>query len=452
MNVLDADAISRVALLHLADGTAASLEDAERLVGARRLTLHPLPGIVRTAAGQAAILTAAVTAVRTFGSVYMTLTEDVRVGDGVHRGRLLSDALRLEGVHLEDGPADPDVAVIVLGSTAGREPASAGLVLYASWDGWIATVSPTPRAAAETGNVIAAIAAAALAVSEAFAHARALPGSDAGYQTLQLNLLGPDATSGPELRYAPASWWLVGLGHLGQGCGWVISHLPYEDRSAVEVTLQDIDRTSLANHSTSVFTPPGSSGILKTRLVAARLEDAGLRTRIIERPLDENLRLRGDETQTVALIGVDNLPTRRALSVVGWPLTIDMGLGAQADDYTAISMHRFPGSKASHDISAWKDRPQTERAIPATPGFDDLDRRFDRCGVVTLAGKAIGVPFVGIIAACFAVTEALKQLHGVPGSEVTSIDISTSRHVSAPAPQDARVAHASLASGTNTGP
>lgn len=446
MTILDADEISRVALLHLTDGTATSLEDAERLVRARQLTLHSTPGIITTAAGQAAILTAAVTAVRTFGAVHVTLAEDTHVRDGVHRGRLLSDALRHEGAHVDEGPADPDTTAIVLGAAANTVASSpGGLVLHARWDGWTATVSSIPRPApAEEGNVLTAIAAAALAVSEAFAYARNIPGSDAGFQTLQLNLLGPNATSDPDLRYAPASWWLVGLGHLGQAYAWVISHLPYDGPDTVEVTLQDTDRTSPANHSTSVFTPRGSRGVPKTRLVAGRLEDAGLRTRVIERPLDENLHLRDDETHVVALIGVDNLPTRRALSAIGWPLTIDMGLGAHVHDHTAISMHRFPGSKPSLDIPAWQDHLQIDRAVPITPGFDDLDRRFDRCGVITLAGKAIGVPFVGTIAACLAVTEALKQLHGLPGSSVAGIDVATGRHVSAPAAGHDRIPHASL--------
>lgn len=444
MTILDADEISRVALLHLTDGTATSLEDAERLLSARQLALHPAGGILTTAAGQAAILTAAVTAVRTFGAVHVTLPEDARVHDGVHRGRLLSDALREEGAHLDDGPADLDATVIVLGSAGGVPSESGRLVLHAGWDGWVATVSPTPRPAAVGGNVLAAMAAAALAVGEAFAHARTLPGSDAGYQTLQLNLLGPDVTSSPDLRYAPASWWLVGIGHLGQAYGWVISHLPYDRPASVDVTLQDTDFSSPANHSTSVLTPHGSRGVPKTRLVAGRLEDAGLRTRIIERPLDENLHPRDDETHTVALIGVDNLPTRRTLSTIGWPLTIDMGLGAQTHDHTAISMHRFPGGERSHDIPAWQDHPQLERAIPATPGFEDLNSRFDRCGVVTLAGKAIGVPFVGTIAACLAVTEALKELHGLPGTDVAGLDIATGHHVSAPAAPHERVSHAAL--------
>lgn len=445
MNFLDADDVSRVALMHLADGSAHSLEDAERLIRNRQLVIYPGPATLASPQGQAATLTAAATSVRTFGSVRVNLPGDHVVEDGIYRGRLLSQALRDVGANLESDTHAPNTTALLIGfGPADTLPSSSGTVLHVGWSGWNAIVSPNAKLLASSGNVLAAIAAAALAVAEAFEHSRAIPGSDAGYRELQLNLLGPDASAGPELRYAPASWWLVGLGHLGQAYAWVISYLPYTDRRSVAVTLQDVDRTAPANHSTSVLTPYGSTGELKTRLVAGRLESSGFRTRIIERQLDPRFHLRDDETHIVALIGVDNLATRRALSTVGWPLTIDIGLGARAHDHTAISMHRFPGTNTSESVPAWQDRQEITGAIPSTPGFEDLGRRFDACGVVTLAGKAIGVPFVGIIAATLAVAEAVKQLHGIPGIGVASLDISTGQHVCSSAKRHARIAQASL--------
>ncbi|MCX7523419.1 hypothetical protein OSC27_14180 [Microbacterium sp. STN6] len=445
MKILDADEISRVALLHLADGSAHSLEDAEHLVSNRQLIICPAPATITTAEGQAAVLTAAATGVRTFGSVLVDLPGDADVHDGVHRGRLLSDALSDIGATLGSSAHSPNVTAIVFGFDPADVPAiSAGVILHASWDGWTAIVSPHAEPVNSCGNVLAAVAAAALAVAEAFAHSRAISGSDAGYRKMELNLLGPTARSAPELRFAPAAWWLVGLGHLGQAYAWVLSHIPYADRASVEVTVQDVDRTAPANHSTSVLTPHGSKGELKTRLVAARLEDAGFRTRIIERRLDADFHVRDDETHIVALVGVDNLTARRALSAVGWSLTIDMGLGARAHDHTSISMHRFPGSNTSENVLAWLDRGDAVIAVPSTPGFDHLSRNFDDCGVVTLAGKAIGIPFVGVIAATLAVAEAVKQFHGVPGAEVASIDVATGRHVSAPAIRHPRIAQATL--------
>ena len=36
----------------------------------------------------------------------------------------------------------------------------------------------------------------------------------------------------------------------------------------------------------------------------------------------------------------------------------------------------------------------------------------DRCGMTLLAGKAVGAPFVGSVAACLALSEVLRLLHG----------------------------------------
>jgi hypothetical protein len=38
----------------------------------------------------------------------------------------------------------------------------------------------------------------------------------------------------------------------------------------------------------------------------------------------------------------------------------------------------------------------------------------DRCGVTLLAGKAVGAPFVGAVAATLAVSELLRLLQAVP--------------------------------------
>src|SRR5206468_1018909 len=107
------------------------------------------------------------------------------------------------------------------------------------------------------------------------------------------------------------------------------------DPTAVEVVLHDTDKTTPANHSTGVFTPRGSDGTMKTRLVAAALDGVGYETRIVERRLDESQKV-GDGDVHVALLGVDNLPTRRLTSGVGWRLAIDAGLGSGSTDFVSI--------------------------------------------------------------------------------------------------------------------
>lgn len=45
----------------------------------------------------------------------------------------------------------------------------------------------------------------------------------------------------------------------------------------------------------------------------------------------------------------------------------------------------------------------------------------DTCGLVELAGEAVGAAFVGAIAVCLAVTEAVRELHGANGLDVVAV-------------------------------
>jgi hypothetical protein len=293
--------------------------------------------------------------------------------------------------------------------------------------------------------VLSAIAAGAQLVSEAFGLVRALPGSDAGFRVVEIDLWDPTGDSNapePEFSFAPSAWWLVGLGHLGQAYAWVISWLPYKQPDKVEVVLQDMERTVPANHSTGLFTPAGSKGVRKTRLVAAHLERAGLDTKIIERKMNSTLVATPDERH-VALLGLDNFPTRRLISGVRWPFAIDVGLGAGAANFGALLMRRFPGAVPSNEVIGWHDENQPV-TIPDTPAFGDLRQRHDQCGVVDLAGKAVGASFVGVIAACFAVAEASRELHGGKGLDVLSVDTTSMEFLVDPARQTADVVSAHL--------
>lgn len=47
----------------------------------------------------------------------------------------------------------------------------------------------------------------------------------------------------------------------------------------------------------------------------------------------------------------------------------------------------------------------------------------DQCGMTLLAGKAVGAPFVGAIAACLAVSEVLRVLHGGTIHQLLDVDL-----------------------------
>ena len=68
--------------------------------------------------------------------------------------------------------------------------------------------------------------------------------------------------------------------------------------------------------------------------------------------------------------------------------------------------------RTSIQISASKS-PKSGRGVAReNPGYANLAK--DECGRAMLAGKAVGVPFVGATAACFAVAEAVRLLQGGP--------------------------------------
>lgn len=54
------------------------------------------------------------------------------------------------------------------------------------------------------------------------------------------------------------------------------------------------------------------------------------------------------------------------------------------------------------------------KKVEARPAYTELvaEGVLDRCGITLLAGKAVGAPFVGAVAACLALSEVLRLLHG----------------------------------------
>ncbi|MFJ3799887.1 hypothetical protein ACIPSJ_26835 [Streptomyces sp. NPDC090088] len=451
MNVPDKDTVHRTALLGARDGSHPTLEAA--------LDAHAATGIAvvagtqpgRQAAYQAALCTATATAARAFGSTRVVADGDGVLTAGPYRGRTVADALAAEGAtlaaDLQDIPAHWPVVLLGAPDAALQQGLSPHrVVLQVAWKGWTASVRPVtgPAAATDSVNentesvengedVLAALCAAALGVHEAFGAVQARPGSDAGYRPISLDLWSPtgEGTTGPSLTHAPASWWLVGLGHLGQANAWVLSWLPYPDPTRVRVVLQDVDTAVEANHSTGMLTPRRPAQVRKTRLVAARLDALGFDTHIIEQRLHHTTRVPPKDTH-VALLGVDNLATRRMISAAGWNLAIDAGLGAGPADFNAIQLRRFPAARPSDQVTAWADPPADAPELPRNSAFDDLSRR-DACGAVQLAGTAVGAAFVGVIAACLTLAEATRPLLGGTGLDVLSLHLGSADLEAAPA-------------------
>lgn len=242
---------------------------------------------------QAALLAAVETTARAFAQAPVLLAPAIAEGRCLlpgHSDLTLAEAVVQAGAHhvRSDDASIGSRPVIVIGTAA-----PTGIVtLQVTWDHWVASVDTTGGRLPERGNmVLAPVAAAALAVAECFK--RVLGVDEACYRQRGVNLWRPDQEThrpaqsldeevlGPVLELLPASAWMVGLGHLGQGFAWCWRLLPYRAPSECELLLQDFDKVNVANHSTGMFVQPEHLGLMKSRVVASTLESAGFKTRIV---------------------------------------------------------------------------------------------------------------------------------------------------------------------------
>ena len=223
----------------------------------------------------------------------------------------------------------------------------------------------------------------------------------------------------PELSYLPTRLWLIGLGNLGQAFAWLLACLPYRSRAEVELILQDFDRIAESNDSTSMLSWLALVGVKKTRAVGAWIERAGFSASFEERRFGAWIH-RSSHEPGVAFCGVDNALTRADLGGAGFDLVVEAGLGAGPGGFRNFSMHTFPSSRTPEQI--WPRHVQATVAdVSSLPAYAALKKSgLDACGLAQLASRTVGVPFVGLIAAAFAVSEPLRRLHGAEGLEFVS--------------------------------
>lgn len=421
--------ISRTTLLVMNNG-AASLAEAEAILAAEQIVVVAGRECATSLPHQAALLTAVNTARRAVGNVLVVAPAEVigaTVLAGPLRGLTVSDTLsrlRARVVETFDGPGP--ALVIGTGDVQGAA--------RVTWAGWTAAVRTDGecRLPEDDDMPLAPIAAAALGVSETFQRLRSHP--EAGRRDITLSLWEPAAVDpmtaqGKRVTWLPSEWTLLGLGHLGQANAWGISFLPYAEPTRVRIRLQDIDHVTKATMSTGLVTFDSDVGKMKTRVVATALERAGLSTTIVEQRLVAGDRVHDDEPH-LALIGVDNVETRRLLSDVGWNLCVDAGLGRGVNNYTNIRLQAFPGPQRSGQVPAWLEEAAAATAVPEGSAYDALRAAgVDECGLITIAGKAVAVTFVGVVAACLAIAEPLRALHDGPGLGVETINLSSPNHV-----------------------
>lgn len=415
------DRLNRTVKMALDSGEVGSLEEAERLFEGYRLSVAVGPEVERSPTLQAAVLTAVNTGARAFlGGVSVAGAVNVRLLIPWKRCETLADAVRdLGGEVVAELPRDAPVLCFGTPDTVpeGR------VRLQATFEGWSAGVVPLGDERGlpgQTENVIAGVACGALGVSEAFQNVRGYP--VAGRRAAGLSLWEPGAdwthpSDSPSLEWLPSRVWLIGLGHLGQAFLWVLGFLPYADPSDVELILQDDDVLVDANLSTSPLTVPAMLGQKKARAMAAWCEERGFRTTITERRFTSASR-RNDCEPGLALCGVDNAAARVALEDAGFDRVIEAGLGAGMQEYLAFQVHTFPGPQVALERWGNESGQSLLEAYELPKGYRALEGELDACGLVTLAGRAVGASFVGAAVASIVAAQAVRMVrsecyHGV---------------------------------------
>lgn len=304
-------------------------------------------------------------------------------------------------------------------SADGGDPLAVRAVV-AGWSGGVMPVSPS-RQMADSGDFTpAGVLAGALGVSEIFQRLRG--GNPAACRRAAgLNLWRPEqdwrrGEAGPTVDCLPSSAWLVGLGNLGQAYLWCLGLLPYGDRVA-ELVLQDVDFLAKSNLSTSLLTQATLMGRRKTRAMAEWAEARGFRTTVVERGFAADFRVDLREP-AVGLIGVDNALARSAIEEVGFGRIIEAGLGRGPQDFLGIDIHTFPASKPAREV--WRDAASEDAQVTQPAYRAMLEQTGDRCGTVRVAGRSIGAPFVGAVAASMVIAELLRLGMGQHRHEVIS--------------------------------
>jgi len=416
-HIIDPNSLHRTAKYFMDNGRAQSHDEAMTLLAQFGLTIIVGQEVTGSIHHQNALLTLVNMAARTLlGGVDVVGLPDTQSLTPLAPKRSLKQAVIELGGRVSTAANDAWPSA-VLGDAAG--PTTKLPCWRITWNGWRGGVIPfraDKRLREGEAIAIAPLLAAATCAAEVFAY-HAGDHSMAGRRSLGLSLWNPgadwlanDATESAPW-FLPSRLWMIGLGNLGQAYAWLLAALPYEDRSLVELVLNDFDRIAPSNESTSVLSRKADIKRRKTRVVAEWLEERGFTTFLEERRFGEWIKRAPDEPG-VALCGVDNALARAALEKPGFGLVVEAGLGGGPEAFRSISLHTFPASRSAEEI--WSRQVgQGEQTVEAMPAYQQLKRQgLDSCGLAQLASRTVGVPFVGVIAACLVFSELLRRLNG----------------------------------------
>lgn len=414
MNTWNPDSLHRLAKALADSGEAETLEVAHEAFS--RYGIHFV--IHQSAMADEALQNIALTAInaasRSFmGNVRVSGCVDEKLSANGFGGTTLRQFADWLGIRPDASSLHP-WAMIFIGAAAAEAPAGS----IRPWaEGWRFGLG-LPRSAAPVSIFApACIAAGGLAVSEAFSIMRG-DNPYSGRRQLELSLWSPTdpMAQGPKKMVMPRSW-LVGLGHLGQAFAWTMGFMS-PPRQAVY--LQDFDVVTESTLSTSMLSAASDVGQAKSDVVSGWLRARGYDTFTVAHRFSSAQRVAAGDPR-VALFGVDNAAARRVSESAGFEFVVDTGLGSGFNDFRAIRVRTFPGPSTAADLWALDADLAVPQQMPAYQHL--LSRGAEACGVTTLASRAVGAPFVGCVAAGYALAELVKHELGIEVNAVIDTNL-----------------------------
>lgn len=299
-------------------------------------------------------------------------------------------------------------------------------LVYSDWRGGI--VPAAEESSCVASIPLGAVLSAGIAVNELFEFFQG-ERPEAGLRSVMMSVWDvndhvfdvDERNTEPRVEFLPDRLWIVGIGHLGQAYLWLLGVMPYQEPGAVHVVLQDMDRITEANDSTSVLTDLSVVGNRKTWTAANWLKRGGFDPCIVDLPFSRE-KTRGDDSPRLCLAGVDNVPARRQIAESSFSVVVDAGIGGGADSYSRINLHSLPADREPREI--WPDASSND-SVTISPILKEiaLDEGLDNCGLMRLAKVSVGVPFVGAVASCLVFGQVLRLLHGAPIDKVVDVDL-----------------------------
>jgi hypothetical protein len=432
---IDHSELHRTAKYFMDSGRAETHEDAMSLLRGFGLVVQLGAEVAFSALHQDALLTLVNLTRRTLlsGIHVCGIAAGAPCLSRLSKAKTLVEAVTELGGMIENAPRS-DWPQALIGSVA-TDVRPAWRLTWEGWRGGVVPANHTAKLDESRAIELAPLLSAAICAAEVFAY-HAQDHLFAGRRAHGLSLWRPGQDwlsadpAEPSLTYLPSRLWLIGLGNLGQAIAWALAALPYSNLQKPVLILQDFDPIAASNESTSLLASHQDVGRRKARVVAEWLDARGFETFIEERRFGTWTRRSPDEPG-VALCGVDNAFGRMALEDAGFDLIVEAGLGGGPAAFRSIALHTFPATRTAKEIWSRQVADNTE-APEDMPAYQRLKSAgMDSCGLAQLASRTVAVPFVGLTAACLAISELLRRLHGgsalefVAGSLLSLDDLET---------------------------